>query len=194
MEWELKVTLFQIQRKYTWLAVLWPSSRNKLLTTELGFHGSSEGKESTCNAGGPSVIPVLARSPGEAKGYPLQCSCLGNPMDRGAWRVHMGSQRVRHDLATEPPPPLWCSQSVPCSDVTKAVFTVVIRVLLCTPLSHIQYRVDKINIHHTLHRSLAARAFPWWWIPTVGTTDKAYASKHKRYLQACPSLASQQQS
>ena len=23
--------------------------------------------------------------PGEGKGYPLQCSCLENPMDRGAW-------------------------------------------------------------------------------------------------------------
>ena len=27
------------------------------------------------------------RSPGEGNGYPLHYSCLGNPMDRGAWRV-----------------------------------------------------------------------------------------------------------
>ena len=27
----------------------------------------------------------LGRSPGEGKGNLLQCSCLGNPMDRGAW-------------------------------------------------------------------------------------------------------------
>ena len=27
------------------------------------------------------------RSPGEENGYPLQYSCLGNPMDRGAWQV-----------------------------------------------------------------------------------------------------------
>ena len=27
------------------------------------------------------------RSPGEGHGNPLQCSCLGNPMDRGAWRA-----------------------------------------------------------------------------------------------------------
>ena len=26
-------------------------------------------------------------SPGEGNGYPLQYSCLGNPMDRGAWRA-----------------------------------------------------------------------------------------------------------
>ena len=32
-------------------------------------------------------IPGLERSPGEGRGYPLQCSCLENPMDRGAWRA-----------------------------------------------------------------------------------------------------------
>ena len=30
-------------------------------------------------------IPVLGRSPGEGNVNPLQYSCLGNPMDRGAW-------------------------------------------------------------------------------------------------------------
>ena len=30
-------------------------------------------------------IPVLGRSPGEGNGNPLQYSCLGNSMDRGAW-------------------------------------------------------------------------------------------------------------
>ena len=29
-------------------------------------------------------IPGLGRPPGEGNGYPRQCSCLGNPMDRGA--------------------------------------------------------------------------------------------------------------
>ena len=31
------------------------------------------------------LIPGLARSPGGGNGYPLQYSCLENPMDRGAW-------------------------------------------------------------------------------------------------------------
>ena len=31
------------------------------------------------------LIPGLGRSPGEGNGNPLQCSCLENPMDRGAW-------------------------------------------------------------------------------------------------------------
>ena len=32
-------------------------------------------------------IPGPGRSPGGGHGNPLQCSCLENPMDRGAWRV-----------------------------------------------------------------------------------------------------------
>ncbi|CAI9178518.1 unnamed protein product [Rangifer tarandus platyrhynchus] len=35
--------------------------------------------------GDVSLIPGLERSPGEGNGEPLQDSCLGNPMDRGAW-------------------------------------------------------------------------------------------------------------
>ena len=31
------------------------------------------------------LFPLLGRSPGEGNGNPLQDSCLGNPMDRGAW-------------------------------------------------------------------------------------------------------------
>ena len=32
-------------------------------------------------------IPGLGRSPGGGNGNPLQYSCLGNPMDRGAWQA-----------------------------------------------------------------------------------------------------------
>ena len=45
------------------------------------------GKESTCNAGDGGSTPGLGRSSGEGNGNPLQYSCLGNPMDRGAWRA-----------------------------------------------------------------------------------------------------------
>ena len=45
------------------------------------------GKESACNAGDAGSIPGLERSPGEGNGNPLQYSCLGNPMDRGAWQA-----------------------------------------------------------------------------------------------------------
>ena len=39
----------------------------------------------TGNAGDADSIPALGRSPGGRNGNPLQYSCLGNPMDRGAW-------------------------------------------------------------------------------------------------------------
>ena len=48
-----------------------------------GFSGGSADKESTCNAGDPSLTPGWGRSPGEGNGNPLQYSCLGNPMERG---------------------------------------------------------------------------------------------------------------
>ena len=40
----------------------------------MGFPGSSVGKESACNAGDPGSIPGLGRSSGEGIGYPLQYS------------------------------------------------------------------------------------------------------------------------
>ena len=48
-----------------------------------GFPDSSVGKESTCSAG--DLIPGSGRSSVEGIGYPLQDSCLENPMDRGSW-------------------------------------------------------------------------------------------------------------
>ena len=50
-----------------------------------GFPGSSDGKESACNAGDLGSIPGSGRSTEERNGYPLQYSCLENPMDREAW-------------------------------------------------------------------------------------------------------------
>ena len=53
----------------------------------LGLPQKLSGKESTCNEGDLNSVPGLGRSPGEGHGNPLQYSCLGNPMDRGAWWV-----------------------------------------------------------------------------------------------------------
>ena len=51
------------------------------------FSSGSDGKESTCNAEDLGSISGSGRTPGEGNGYPLQYSCLGNPMDRGAWQA-----------------------------------------------------------------------------------------------------------
>ena len=45
---------------------------------------------------------ALQRLPGGGNGKPLQCSCLGNVMDRGAWRATVcGAARVGHNWVTE---------------------------------------------------------------------------------------------
>ena len=49
------------------------------------FPGGSDGKASAYNEGHLGSIPGSGRSPGEGNGNPLQCSCLENPMDGGAW-------------------------------------------------------------------------------------------------------------
>ena len=45
----------------------------------------SEAKDSACNVGDLGSGSELGKSPGKRNGYPLQCSCLENPKDRGAW-------------------------------------------------------------------------------------------------------------
>ena len=75
-----------------------------------GFPGSSNGKESACNAGDLGSIPGLGRSSGKGNGYPSIIG-LENPMDCSlpGSSVHRIS-RVKHDLATKaPPPPVFLS-------------------------------------------------------------------------------------
>ena len=59
-------------------SLLLSRAQNTLLQVLFGFPGSSEGKESSCNARDLSLIPGLGRSPGEGNGNPLQNSCLEN--------------------------------------------------------------------------------------------------------------------
>ena len=69
------------------------------MTLYFYFPGGSDGKASVYNAGDLSSIPGSGRYPGEGNGNPLQYSCLGNPMDGGAWSrlLPMGSQRIGQD-------------------------------------------------------------------------------------------------
>ena len=47
----------------------------------MGFSGSSDGKESACNARDLGSLPGLGRTSGEGNSYPLQYSGLENSMD-----------------------------------------------------------------------------------------------------------------
>ena len=42
-------------------------------------------QESACKAGDPDLISGWGTSPGEGNDNTLEDSCLGNPLDRGAW-------------------------------------------------------------------------------------------------------------
>ena len=69
--------------------------------------GGSDGKVSAYKVGDPDSIPGSRRYPGEGNGNLPQYFRLGNPMDRGTSQATVyGAARVRHDLATKPPPPV----------------------------------------------------------------------------------------
>ena len=73
----------------------------------MSFSGGSVVKNSLANAGDLGSNHGSRRCPGEGNGNPLQYFCLGNPMDRGAWKatVH-GVTRARcHGVIKAPPPP-----------------------------------------------------------------------------------------
>ena len=67
-------------------------------SASFNFPHNSVGKESTCNAGDPSSIPGLGRSPRKGKGYPLQYSSLENSMNtpRGGKELDMTERLSLH--------------------------------------------------------------------------------------------------
>ena len=84
--WSFETTYFEFRRIY----LLWNKNGNaanviwfQLIIKFVIIRGNS--KASAHNAGDPSSIPGLGRSPGEGNGNPLQYSCLENSMDGGAW-------------------------------------------------------------------------------------------------------------
>ena len=63
---------------------------------ENDFPGGTVVKNPPANAGDVGSIPGSGRSPGVRSGYPLQYSCLEDPMHRGAWRT--GVHRIAKEL------------------------------------------------------------------------------------------------
>ena len=53
----------------------------------MGFPGCSVVKNPPAHTGDVGSIPGSGISPRRGNGNPLQYCCLGNPMDRGAWRA-----------------------------------------------------------------------------------------------------------
>ena len=61
--------------------------REGIASIFMGFPGGSVVKNPPTNSGDESSVPGSGRIPIEGNGNPLQHSCLGNPMDRGAWQA-----------------------------------------------------------------------------------------------------------
>ena len=65
-------------------------SANYIASPDLSYLGFPEGSvvnNPPANAGDTGSVLGLGRCPGKGNGNPLQYSCLGSPMDRGAWRA-----------------------------------------------------------------------------------------------------------
>ena len=60
-------------------------TQHRLPEHTMGFPGESAIENPPANAGDRGSIPGWGKSPGEGNGSSLQHSCLGNPMDGGAW-------------------------------------------------------------------------------------------------------------
>ena len=61
----------------------WPGTFN--MNGTLAFFGDFSGNESACQCRRHRFDPWFEKIPWRRNGNPLQYSCLGNPMDRGAW-------------------------------------------------------------------------------------------------------------
>ena len=64
----------------------------------MDFPGGSVVKNPPADAEDVGVIPGLGRSPGEGNGNSLYYSCLGNLMDRGAWRATVHGVTKESDM------------------------------------------------------------------------------------------------
>ena len=79
---------FECQIEINRVRALICSQKNRHYTNTRGFPGDSVVKNLPANVGDTGdwgSIPGSGRPPEEGNGNSLQYSCLGNPMDRGAW-------------------------------------------------------------------------------------------------------------
>ena len=128
--------------------------------TDTGFPCGSDSKESTCDKRDVSLIPGSGRSPGEGNGYPLQCPCLENPMERGAWRAAV-SPWGREEWDT--PKQLNSSSSGLVTEVALLAATAAKSLQSCPTLCD---PMDSSPPGSSVHRILQARTLEWVAFPS----------------------------
>ena len=78
-------------RRFFYTLILFAKQRNFTFKGRVygkaGFPGDSVVKNPPSSAGEAGLLPGFGRSPGGGNGNPLQYSCLGNAIDRGAWQA-----------------------------------------------------------------------------------------------------------
>ena len=91
------------------------------------------------------------RAPAGGHGSPLQCSCLENPMDRGAWQLTVhGVARIGHDLETKQQQQYMLQVYNMKAKITQSCLT------LCNPMDY------------TVHGIFQARILEWVAFPFSG--------------------------
>ena len=106
----------------------YPPKATWTYSTASGFPRGSVVKESACNAGDTGVavsITGSGRFPGGGNGNPLQCSCLGNPVDRGAWWATVHGIARNQAEATEHMTCLHACQGFPICLARSDEFTII---------------------------------------------------------------------
>ena len=104
----------------------------------MGIFGGSVVKKLPANVGDTGSDSGLGRSRGEENGKPLQYSCLGNPMDRGAWQATVHG--ITKELDT-----IWQLNNI---DVMW-IYTHIFQQVLCESLSMVRL-IRELNIFPTL--------------------------------------------
>ena len=88
-------------RQEYWSGLSFPSPGDLTSKLKGAFPDGSAVRNPSANAEDAGSIPGSGRSSGEGNGNPLQYSCLGNPMHRGAWwaTIHGLQKKSRTQLS-----------------------------------------------------------------------------------------------
>ena len=97
-------------------------------------------------------IPGLGRSTGEGNGNSLQCSCLGNLMDRGAWQAAVHGVEKESDMTQ------WLNNNNHCHRVSESPASPTARMSVCRLADFFDSPSDAILFTQFIHQITEAEA------------------------------------